>query len=625
MERRIFFLWVILSIFSIKSAAVSINNSSSFNVENGNFIYKGKIIHLYSGEIHYARIPAPYWRHRLQMIKAMGLNAVSCYVFWNYHEIKPGQWDWKTKNRNLRLFIKIAQEEGLMVILRPGPYCCAEWEFGGYPWWLQKDKTLILRTYNKSFLDSCKTYIKELATQVKDLQITHGGPIIMVQVENEFGSYVAQRSDISMETHKKYSATIKQYLLNAGFDVPMYTSDGLSLLKGGVIDGTLPTVNGELNANKLKEAVNHYHNGKGPYMVAEYYPGWLDHWGEPFVKTPTDSVVKQINRYLKEGISFNFYMAHGGSNFGFFAGANYSTKYNIKPDITSYDYDAPISEAGTITPKYMAIRDLMIKNVSYKVPAIPRPIPVVGIRHIKFTASFGLYDLIAQQKPVICNTPQTFESLNQGFGYVLYRKHFIKSMKGELQIKGIADYATIYVDEKKIGELNKIYEKDSIGIDIPANGTLDILVENVGRINYNARIIESSKGITTPVTINGDKIEGKWQMFRLPFNSVPRLHSSLSTYKAGIPTLYGASFFLKNIGDTFLDMRKWGKGIVFVNGNNLGRYWKIGPQQTLYLPGCFLRKGKNSIVIFEQQNDEKYESISSIKIPILNQLQLEKK
>jgi beta-galactosidase len=247
----------------------------TFQIANGSFLYDDRPIQIRSGEMHFARVPAPYWRHRLKMMKAMGLNTVASYVFWNYHEIAPGKWDFKTGNKNIVQFIKTAQEEGLMVILRPGPYACAEWEFGGYPWWLQNNKKLVIRENNKPFLDSCRTYLNKLADQVSHLQITKGGPVIMVQVENEFGSYVTQRKDIPLTNHKAYAAAIKGQLLQAGFDVPLFTSDGSWLFEGGSIAGTLPTANGEGNVEKLKEAVNKYHNGIGPYMIAEFYPGWL--------------------------------------------------------------------------------------------------------------------------------------------------------------------------------------------------------------------------------------------------------------------------------------------------------------------------------------------------------------
>lgn len=311
-----FFLIPLLLVMLLDGAFAQVKHS--FEIKGGNFLYDHKPIHIYSGEMHYARVPEAYWRHRLQMIKAMGLNTVCTYVFWNYHETAPGVWDFKTGNRNIRVFLKIAAEEGLMVILRPGPYACAEWEFGGYPWWLGKDRLMDIRSNNKPFLDSCSTYINKLAEAVKGFQVTNGGPVIMIQAENEFGSYVVQRKDISLNDHKKYSEAIKQQLIDAGFNVPFFTSDASSLFYGGAIEDVLPTANGEGDIDNLKKAVNEYHHGLGPYMVAEYYPGWLDHWGEAFQEIDTKDVLSQIEKYLKAGISFNFYMVHGGTNFGFY-------------------------------------------------------------------------------------------------------------------------------------------------------------------------------------------------------------------------------------------------------------------------------------------------------------------
>lgn len=615
--KKIVLLFLLASAINISFA----QQKHTFEIKGGNFLYDGKPIQIHSGEMHFARVPREYWRQRLQMMKAMGLNTVATYVFWNYQEPSPGVWDFKTGNRNIAEFVKIAGEEGMMVILRPGPYACAEWEFGGYPWWLQKEKSLVIRSYNKPFLDSCHTYINHLAAQVKNLQITHGGPIIMVQVENEFGSYVAQRKDISLEDHKAYSAAIKQQLIDAGFDVPLFTSDGAWLFNGGTIAGALPTANGEDNIDNLKKVVNEYHNGEGPYMVAEFYPGWLDHWAEPFQKVSAESVVAQTEKYLKAGVSFNYYMVHGGTNFAFTSGANYDKKHDIQPDITSYDYDAPISEAGWATPKYKVLRELFQKNVSYKIPAIPAPIPVIEIPSIRLNKAVDLFAIKAKMQPVVSDTPQTFEDLNQGYGYVLYCKHFTQPISGKLEIKGLRDYALVYVNGEKAGELNRNTNTYSCDIDIPFNATLDILVENMGRINYGAEIVDNLKGIISPVMIDGNEITGNWNMYQFPMDHEPDLKTYSNKYKKNQPVIYEGSFTLSKTGDTFLDMSKWGKGIVFVNGHNLGRYWNVGPQQTLYLPGCWLKKGANRINVFEQINSEQQKEIHGVKTPVLDELQ----
>ena len=592
----------------------------TFEVNNGNFLYDGKPIQIHSGEMHFARVPRPYWRQRLKMMKAMGLNAVATYVFWNYQETAPGVWDFKTDSRDVAAFVKTAQEEGLFVILRPGPYACAEWEFGGYPWWLQKNKDLVIRTNNKPFLDSCRVYINKLAEQVKNLQITHGGPIIMVQAENEFGSYVAQRKDIPLSQHTAYSMAIKQELLDAGFDVPLFTSDGSWLLEGGSIAGALPAVNGEDDTAKVKETINKYHSNQGPYMVAEFYPGWFDSWGQDYNSVTAGDATKQTKKYLKAGISFNYYMAHGGTNFGFTTGANYDETHGITPDITSYDYDAPISEAGWETPKYDSLRNAIQSFTHEQLPPVPSPFKVIAIPVIKFNESVDLFSLTKNMVPVQSDTPLTFEDLNQGFGYVLYRRKFNQPVSGKLVLNGLRDYALVYVNGKMIGELNRNTNTFSLDINIPFNSTLDILVENMGRINYGSQITKNLKGIISPVIVDGNEITGKWQMFKFPMSQSPQVASGSNKALIGNPALYHATFMLNETGDTFLDMNSWGKGIVFINGHNLGRYWGIGPQQTLYVPGCWLNKGRNDIMVFEQINQTIHLNISGIKTPELKHL-----
>src|SRR6185312_5716889 len=592
----------------------------TFEIKNGDFMYDGKPILIHSGEMHFARIPRAYWRQRLKMMKAMGLNTVATYVFWNYEETAPGVWDFRSDNRDVAAFIRTAQEEGLMVILRPGPYACAEWEFGGFPWWLQKNPALEIRTNNKAFLDSCMVYINHLAAEVKNLQITRGGPIIMVQAENEFGSYAAQRKDIPLAQDKAYTLAIKQELIDAGFDVPLFTSDGSWLLKEGSIAGTLPAVNGEDDTAKVKASIGKYHNGEGPYMVAEFYPGWLDHWNEPFITVKTADIVKQTEKYLKAGISFNYYMVHGGTNFGFTSGANYDARHDIEPDITSYDYDAPVSEAGWATPKYDSIRKVMQANTANPLPPVPPPAKTIAISSIKFQRSADLFSVTKKMTPVTHLVPLTFEELNQGYGYVLYRRRFDKPVKGKLDIEGLRDYALVYINGKTAGELNRNTKTYAADVDIPANGVLDILVENMGRINYGSEIIHNTKGIISPVTVAGREITGGWQMYKLPMSSPP---GTGRNEKAVVhhPAIYTARFMLNETGDTFFDMRKWGKGIVFINGHNLGRYWHVGPQQTLYVPGCWLKTGFNTITVFEQINNELHTGIKSLKLPILDDLE----
>jgi len=404
--------------------------------------------------------------------------------------------------------------------------------------------------------------------------------------------------------------------------VPMFTSDGSWLFEGGTIEGTLPTANGEDDIKVIKKVVNQYNGGKGPYMVAEFYPGWLDHWAEPFSKVPAADVVKQMKKYLDSNINFNFYMVHGGTNFGFTSGANYDNDHDIQPDLTSYDYDAPISEAGWVTPKFTAIREELIKRVDYKVPEIPAAIPVIAIPAILLTKTVDLASFKDKITPVSNDNPLTFEDLNQGNGYVLYSKKFVQPISGKLSIKGLRDYATVYINGKRVGVLNRYYKNYSMNIDIPFNATLHILVENMGRINYGSEINNNLKGIISPILIDSNEITGNWSMYQLPLDVMPDFKNMQTENNVGRPTFYEGNFTLAKIGDTFLDMSKWGKGIVYVNGHNLGRYWRVGPQQTLYLPGVWLKKGNNKVVVFEQLNDVIQTSLQGIIKPVLEVLKI---
>lgn len=597
--------------------------TKGFSIANGEFNQDGKVIKIHSGEMHYERIPKEYWRHRLQMLKAMGMNTVATYVFWNYHEVAPGVWDFKTGNKNLAEFIRTAKSEGLYVILRPGPYACGEWEFGGYPWWLQNNPDLVIRANNKAFLEACKSYLEHLSAEIKGLFSNQGGPIIMVQVENEFGSYVSQRTDINPNDHAAYKTAIYNMLKSTGFQQPFFTSDGTWLFEGGAVEGVLPTANGESNIENLKKQVDKFHKGQGPYMVAEFYPGWLDHWAEPFVKIGAEEIANQTKKYLEAGVSFNYYMAHGGTNFGFTSGANYNEESDIQPDITSYDYDAPISEAGWATPKFIAIREVMQKYSKTKLPAIPEKIAVTKFPNQLIKSSMDVLSWIKKEKVVVNDQPLTFEKLGQGNGYVLYRKRFTQPISGTLKIQGLRDFATIYVNGVKVGELNRVFKNYELAVTIPFNGILEILVENMGRINYGAEIVHNTKGIIAPVMINEYEISGGWEMYKMPMSEVPTLKNE--TIKLGRPVLYESIVNIDRPADTFLDMSAWGKGIVFVNGHNLGRYWKVGPQQTLYVPGCWLNKGVNSIVVLEQLNENAQTQLTFTDQPILETLNTETK
>lgn len=621
---------ILIAFIFLLSLPVSAQTEHTFEIKNGQFVYDGTPTFIISGEMHYPRIPHQYWRHRMQMLKALGLNTVATYVFWNIHEEEPGKWDFEG-DKNIREYIKIAGEEGLHVILRPGPYVCAEWEFGGYPWWLQNIEGLELRRDNQAFLERTNLYIKRLYEEIGDLLITKGGPIIMVQVENEFGSYVAQRKDIPLHEHRAYNAKIKQQLIDAGFDAPTFTSDGSWLFEGGSTEGALPTANGENNIATLKKVVNEYHNGKGPYMVAEFYPGWLAHWAEPHPAIDASMIARKADEYLSNDVSFNLYMVHGGTNFGFTSGANYDKEHDIQPDLTSYDYDAPISEAGWTTPKYDSIRAVIANHIDYRLPDIPQPISIIEIPSVKLAKVADVLNILRKGKKTQSERPLTFEQLNQGYGYVLYSRKFNQPINGTLDVSGLRDYAIVYVNGEKVGELNRYYKEYTMDIDIPFNSTLEILVENMGRINYGPEIVNNKKGIISPLLINDREIEGNWEMYQLPMSEMPDMdklpkrdvyiNTPDKTNKLSErPVLYEGVFNLSETGDTFLDMADWGKGIVFINGKNIGRYWTLGPQQTLFIPGVWLKEGENKIVIFEQLNSFPKSEVSTTQIPVLTRL-----
>lgn len=579
-----------------------------FALGDQDFLLDNKPVQLIAGEMHYARIPYQYWKDRLHKAKAMGLNTVAVYCFWNMHEPEKGKFVF-TGNEDVARFVKLAQEEGLWVILRPGPYVCAEWEFGGYPWWLLKEKDMQVRSQDPRFLAACNAYLQQLGKQLAPLQVTKGGPILMVQVENEYGSFGKDTA---------YEGKIEQMIRQAGFDVPLFTADGDWLFQNAALPGVLPGANGETNVEKLKELVNKYHDGKGPYFIPEYYPGWLDHWGENFQKVGTEHVAKQVDDILKTGVSINFYMFHGGTNFGFMNGANYSKEHPIQPDITSYDYDAPLSEAGVCTDKYLALRQVIMKYLpaGTKLPPVPENPVFIQVPAFHLDEVAPLFDNLP--KAVSNATPLNMEALNQGYGLVLYRTTLAQAADGLLKINGLRDYALVFINGKRIGILDRRLNQDSLQIQAAANDRLDILVENMGRINYGHELVNNLKGITGDVELDGQALTG-WKMYSLPFQDIKGVRFKKDLPAGNGPVLRKGSFTLTKAGDTFVDMRAWGKGFVWVNGHNLGRYWQIGPQQTLYLPGCWLNKGRNEIVVLEELDPQQSE-IGMLDHPILDEL-----
>ncbi len=581
------------------------HETKRFEIKDGNFYIDGKETQLISGEMHYPRIPKEYWQDRLKRAKAMGLNTISTYVFWSFHEREPGVFDFSGQ-ADLAEFVRLAQKEGLFVILRPGPYVCSEWDFGGYPSWLLKNDDMVFRSNDEEFLAACNRYIHRLGEELSDLTIENGGPIIMVQVENEYGSY---------SNDKVYLGKLRDMIIDAGFNTPLMTCDGAGQMKAGCVDGALPTVNGVVGDDIFK-AIDKFNPG-GPYFVAEFYPAWFDVWGTPHSYRDYKRPAKQFEWMVKNGVSVSIYMFHGGTNFWYTNGANTANGYAPQP--TSYDFDAPLGEYGNEYPKYYAFRDVLQRYLhkDETLPDVPAPNPIIEIEELTLSESAPL--TAAFNKRYDSKQPLRMEDVNQDFGYIHYETVIEKPVKGKLTIKNVRDYAVILVNGKKVGSLDRRHRQSSLSIDIkdvPAK--LEIIVENVGRVNFGPDILNNHKGITEKVTINGDEITG-WKTTPLPLYKADVDGFKFSDAIKGVPAFHRVKFNLDKTGDTFLDFTKWGKGAAWINGRSLGKFWNIGPQQTLYLPGPWLKKGENELVVFTLE-DTGVRTLKGLTKPILDVL-----
>jgi len=579
----------------------------TFALSDSTFVLDGEPFVIISGEMHYPRVPREAWRQRMKMAKAMGLNTIGTYVFWNLHEPQKGKFDF-SGNNDVAEFVKIAREEGLWVILRPSPYVCAEWEFGGYPYWLQNEKGLVVRSKESQYLKEYEAYIKEVGKQLAPLQVNHGGNVLMVQVENEYGSY---------GNDKEYLSINERLFKEAGFDGLLYTCDPAADVANGLLEGLMPAVNGLDNPQKVKSLVRGLNKGKGPFFIAEWYPAWFDWWGAPHHTVPAAKYTGKLDSVLQAGISINMYMFHGGTTRGFMNGANYKDTSPYEPQISSYDYDAPLDEAGNATDKFMQFRTVIQKHLpqGQVLPSVPAAKPVIAIPSIVFKSAVRVKDILPEG---IKNAdPLTFEALNQDYGFVWYRTELSGGKTGTLKLQALRDYAIVMLNGKPAGTLDRRLGQDSLTFVLPAGKVqLDILVENLGRINFGKYLLENKKGITDKVLFAGAELKN-WQMYGLPFSSVASIPFK-TKYQADASPMIKKSFFkLDQLGDTYLDMSKWGKGVVWVNGHNLGRYWGIGPQQTLYLPAEWLKKGDNEIVVLELLNTSETE-LRSLKQPILS-------
>ena len=579
----------------------------TFAIGTNDFLLDGRRFQIRCGEIHAARVPREYWRHRLQMARAMGLNTVCAYLFWNQIEPRPGEFNWSGQ-ADVAEFCRIAQSEGLWVILRPGPYSCAEWEMGGLPWWLLKNDDIQLRTRDPRFLDAAKKYLKEVGRALGPLQITHGGPILMVQVENEYGF---QGNDT------EYMGELRQALLKAGFSVPLFDCDPPYHLKDGYRSDLFPVVNfgsdpaGGFKA--LREILP-----QGPLMCGEFYPGWFDTWGAPHHLGNPPRYLADLESMLTNGESFSIYMAHGGTTFGLWSGADRP----FKPDTSSYDYDAPISEAGWPTEKFFKTRELFAKYLlpGETIPEPPATNPVIAFAPVVVTECAPLFASLP--RAIRDDQPRTMEKYDQGHGCILYRTTIPAGPAATLEAAGVHDFGFVFLDGGRAGVMDR--RNNSFKLRLPErkkSATLDILVEAMGRVNFGQEA-HDRKGIHAPMKLGGTELTG-WQIFNLPLDDQMLAGLKFRAHKTGGPAFWRATVNLAKPGDTFLDLHSWGKGVVWINGHCLGRFWNIGPTQTAYVPGCWLHAGKNEIVILDLLGPEK-PVVAGLDQPVLNELHPEK-
>ncbi|MBP1988746.1 glycoside hydrolase family 35 protein [Paenibacillus eucommiae] len=571
-----------------------------FNFQGENFTMDGNPIRIISGAIHYFRVVPEYWRDRLLKLKACGFNTVETYVAWNLHEPKQGEFNF-AGIADLEKFIEIAGEVGLMVIVRPSPYICAEWEFGGLPAWLLADSDMRLRCFHQPFLDKVDAYYDVLLPKLEPLLCTNGGPIIAMQIENEYGSY---------GNDKKYLNYLKDSMQKRGIDVLLFTSDGPLdyMLQGGMVEGVLATVNFGSSPDESFEKLREYQPDK-PLMCMEFWNGWFDHWGEEHHTRDAGDVAQVLDEMLKANASVNFYMFHGGTNFGFYNGAN-NPEY--APTITSYDYDVLLDEAGDPTPKFHAVRKVIENYVELGELVLPDPIKKKSYGQVHMTEQIGLLDhLDAFSTPSQHTCPEPMEKLGQDYGFIMYTTHISgPRIKGSLFVQDVHDRAMIFLDDKFIGIIERDHkEMLSVELEIPHQGAkLSILVENMGRTNYGP-LLKDYKGITEGARF-ANQFLYDWTIHTLPLDSVSSIPFAVKTAvdkdkdeakanKANVPTFFKGTLEIDELADTFLNMAGWTKGVVYINGFNLGRYWERGPQKTLYVPAPLLKQGQNEIVVFE--------------------------
>lgn len=620
-------LLVAIMAFASRTTCAADNGGGTFTAGNKTFLLNGKPFVVKAAELHYPRIPRPYWEHRIRMCRALGMNTICLYVFWNIHEQREGEFNFTGQN-DIAAFCRLAQKNGMYVIVRPGPYVCAEWEMGGLPWWLLKKKDIRLREQDPYFMDRVSKFMAKVGKQLAPLTIQNGGPIIMVQVENEYGSYGED---------KAYVSAIRDIVRQSGFDkVTLFQCDWASNFTRNGLDDLVWTMNFGTGSDidsqfsRLREL-----RPESPLMCSEFWSGWFDKWGARHETRPASAMVAGIDEMLSKGISFSLYMTHGGTSFGHWAGAN---SPGFAPDVTSYDYDAPINEYGQATPKYYELRRTMEKYSDKRLPSVPKPAAeLISIPRFSLNEYAPL--VFGTDSMCIARSPLTFEELDMGWGTVIYSTSLPEiNTPSTLAMKDAHDYAMVYVDGRYIGRTDRVRNETTVSLPPVSRGSrLDIVVEGMGRINFG-RAIKDFKGLTGEVTlmanVDGDDVTWKlndWTMRTLPdsYDHTLRVFTrcnngaSMGLKLDSRAGYYRGFFNLKKTGDTFINMETWGKGLVYINGHAIGRFWSIGPQQTLYVPGCWLKKGRNEIVVLDVAGPVMAETWGQDR-PELDKLQTEK-
>ena len=563
-------------------------------IKDGEFKMDGKSFRIYSGSMHYFRIMPEYWEDRLKKLKAAGFNTVETYVCWNMHEPRKGEFDF-TGRFDIRRFIKTAQKVGLYAIVRPGPYICAEWDFGGLPAWLLKDRNMRLRCAYPEYLQHVSDFYHRLFEEIGDLQQSEGGNIIAMQIENEYGSY---------GNDKEYLRYIEKLMLDCGTKVMLFTSDGddNSMLSGGTLPDVFKTLNFGSRASEIFNAMDRFHENT-PKMCTEFWCGW----GEEHHTRGSDSVAGEIKDFLDIDASFNFYMFHGGTNFGFTAGANCYEEY--QPTVTSYDYCALLTEWGDYTPAYYAVRELLLKAQNLpetELPASPELQTIGKVELDESTSLMSNFDNLGERHRV--PLPESMEYFGQNSGMIYYETKLEQIYDPrELRVANVHDTAYVYIDGEHKATIdrrdeNKVKGYDTFKFDGCTDGcTIGVLVDAMGRVNYGEHLYDR-KGIDA-IRYGNQNLMG-YDVVTLPLDNPEKIDFSLEGGK--YPLFMRGHFKAQSQNDCFVHLDWFKKGCVYINGFNIGRYWEIGPQRALYIPGVLL-KDENEIIVLELEGCEKAE------------------